>query len=232
MERDALLIEQCRPWSQGVSFAHRGGTRVPIIQCGSNEIGIPGLPDDPLTKLLRIHGAVMLRGLDLPDAGAFQAFVSARNELMLRYDFASSPRHRVRAGIFSSTDYPAHETIPQHNEQSYTTTWPGLVWFYCEIAPVERGATPLADSRQVLHRIPSAVRRQFLERGIAYVRNLGTGLDLPWAEVFGTSKRNEVERYCAGAEITCQWIGADQLRTHQRGLVEISHPFTGQTSWK
>ena len=64
-----------------------------------------------------------------------------------------------------------------------------------------------------------------------YVRNYGTGLDLPWQDVFQTTRKPEVEAYCRSAQIEFEWIGEDQLRTRQRCQVSARHPRTGDLVW-
>lgn len=219
-------------WSREIELAGYGGTTVPIVHCRESDLqALFAAGEDPLISLLHSYGAVMLRGLDLAGIDDFQALVAATGRPSLNYDFGSTPRNKVRAGVFSSTDYPSTETIPQHNEQSYTSQWPGRVWFYCAVPPTDRGATPLADSRLVLSRLDPALRRVFRNRGLAYIRNMSTGLDLAWRDVFGTSDRADVERYCLDHEIAWEWIGDEQLRTRQLCQVEIDHPHTGECLW-
>lgn len=228
----APVTSSCAPWGSHVTFADHGGTKVPILHCSAADLqALFGAGEDPLVDLLHAHGAVMLRGVGLAGIEGFRALVAATGRSSLTYDFGSTPRSEVGAGVFSSTEYPAAETIPQHNEQSYTTQWPGRVWFYCAIPPADRGATPLADSRRVLSQLDPALRREFCGRGLAYVRNMGTGLDLAWQDVFGTPNRAEIERYCLDHEITWEWIGDEQLRTRQLCQVEIDHPRTGDRLW-
>jgi len=228
----ASVTSSCVSWGSHMELAGHGGTTVPIVHCHLGDLqALYAVGEDPLLPLMHFHGAVMLRGLDLADVDGFRALVTADGRPSLSYDFGSTPRSKVRAGVFSSTEYPATETIPQHNEQSYTTQWPGRIWFYCAVPPADGGATPLADSRVILSRLDPDVRGTFKDRGLAYVRNMGTGLDVPWQAVFGTSERTDVECYCRDHDIAWQWLGDEQLRTRQICQVEIDHPHTGERLW-
>ncbi len=219
-------------WVDNLQLVENGGTTAAVVHCRlADLLHVLGQERDPFESLLRDHGALLLRGLGIADAEAFQRLVSATGLASLNYDFASTPRSKVRAGVFSSTEYPANQAIPQHNEQSYTTSWPGRIWFHCVIAPTDRGATPLADSRQVWSRIDQAVRQEFTRRGLTYVRNFGTGLDLSWQKAFGTVDRSRIEQYCANNGILTEWIGDDHLRTRQSCQVEIGHPTTRERVW-
>jgi alpha-ketoglutarate-dependent taurine dioxygenase len=176
-------------------------------------------------------GALLFRGFGVTGAAEFQRFVQLGAPRLLNYDFASTPRSRVAGQIYTSTEYPAHQHIPLHNEQSYASEWPLQIWFCCAQAASQGGNTPIADSREVLRRVPADVRRRFSERGVMYVRNYGNGLDLPWQKVFDTGDRAVVERYCASAGIECQWKTDGELRTRQVCQALATHPVTGEQVW-
>ena len=53
---------------------------------------------------------------------------------LLAYEFGSTPRSAVQSGVYTSTEYPAHQHIPLHNEQAYTREWPMRIWFHCVTA--------------------------------------------------------------------------------------------------
>jgi alpha-ketoglutarate-dependent taurine dioxygenase len=185
---------------------------------------------DSVQELLHEHGAVLLHGFDVRDAAAFREVAAAFTPGLLDYTYRSTPRTRAEAGVYTSTEYPPNEQIPMHNENSYTTTWPSKVWFYCDKAAVAGGATPLADSRAVLRRIHPDVRARFARAGVRYVRNYGAGLDLSWQEVFQTRDRAQVGHFCVQAGMTCHWDG-DQLRTTQVCQAITTHPVTGEQVW-
>lgn len=179
-----------------------------------------------------IYGGVLLRGFDALGAGDFDRFVASFGSPLLTYEFGSTPRSRVEKGVYSSTEYPADQWIDQHNEQSYTLKWPGTIWFYCDIAAEQGGATPVADSRKVYERLDPALRRLFAERRVMYVRNYGNGLDLPWEQVFGTDDHHEAEAYCHAHGIDYEWLDdGEALRTKQVCQSELRHPVTGETVW-
>ncbi|SPB18000.1 SyrP protein [Caballeronia novacaledonica] len=181
---------------------------------------------------MREFGGVLLRGFDALGADGLDDIASRFGPTLHAYEFGSTPRSKIGKGVFSSTEYPADQWIDQHNEQSYTLRWPASIFFYCETAAEENGATPVADSRAVYRRLDPALRRRFAERQIMYVRNYGNGLDLPWEQVFGTSDRAEVERYCRANRIACEWLDdGDALRTRQVCQSELRHPLTGETVW-
>jgi len=176
------------------------------------------------------HGAILFRDFPLRSRSDFEAFARAISPELMEYTERSTPRSEVTAGIYTSTEYPADQHIPLHNENSYSHAWPRKVYFFCvEPAPVG-GSTPLADSRLVYEAIDERVRERFVEKGVMYVRNYRPALDLPWQTVFRTSDRAEVERYCAEVGMRCEWRG-EALRTTQVRQAVAVHPVTGEMVW-
>ncbi|MEM7198648.1 MAG: TauD/TfdA family dioxygenase [Planctomycetota bacterium] len=182
--------------------------------------------------LLHRHGALLFRGFPLDTPAALEAAMHALDDAAaLPYSYRSTPRSQVSGRVYTSTDYPAERVIPQHSEQAYSRSFPRLVGFLCLIAARHGGATPLADNRRVLARIPPKVRDRFARHGVLYVRNYGGPLDLGWREVFQTDARDDVERFCAGEGIEVQWGPNERLRTRQVCPAVIPHPATGEPVW-
>lgn len=183
-----------------------------------------------LARLAR-HGAVLLRGFDIPDSHAFEAVVQAFDSELLDYRYGSSPRTRERGGVYTSTEYPAPQRIPLHNEMSYTTEWPRKIWFYSEQCALTDGETPLADSHRVFESIPVEVRERFMARGVRYVRNYTGTFDLSWQQTFQTQDREVVERYCSSRAIRYRWLDDDHLQTIEICQAAWRHPSDGRWLW-
>ncbi|MCJ2188284.1 TauD/TfdA family dioxygenase [Novosphingobium beihaiensis] len=183
------------------------------------------------SRHLRQAGALLFRDCAPPDETLFRTFAASFGSSLIGYDFASTPRTAVGDGVYTSTEYPAHQTIPLHNEQSYTLTWPKRIWFHCVTAPQSGGETPIADSRQIFARIDPAIREEFTAKGLTYTRNYGNGLDLPWQDAFGTTDRASIQRYCEANRIVCEWTPDGELRTQQTCQAVARHPQTGDDVW-
>lgn len=207
-------------------------TQVDVVsgQGASLEESVPWLRE-ALGRLLPVHGGVLLRGFAPPSVAAFRSVVSALCGDPLRYEFASTPRSKVAEGVYTSTEYPADQWIPQHNEQSYTTRWPLCIAFMCVQPALSGGATPVTDSRRTYARLDPALRDRFAARKLMYVRNYGNGLDLTWQAAFGTSDAREVEAFCQSQGIACEWVDEDHLRTRQVCQAASRHPVTGEMVW-
>ena len=186
---------------------------------------------DTIDRCLTDCGGILFRDYSLDGPDAFRAFAADFGHPLLSYEFGSTPRSQVTSGVYTSTEYPPHQHIPLHNEQAYTRDWPMKIWFYCMQPALEGGETPIADSRAIYRDMPPAVRERFAENGVMYVRNYGNGLDVDWQQVFGTDSRSEVEAYCAGHDIECEWKDDGELRTRQVCQGTARHPVTGDWVW-
>jgi alpha-ketoglutarate-dependent taurine dioxygenase len=177
------------------------------------------------------HGGILFRRFGISTPAEFEQFVKAVCGELLEYNERSSPRSAVSGNVYTSTDYPADQSIFLHNENSYQQTWPMKIFFFCEKAPARGGETPIADCRRVLERISPATREKFVEKGWMYVRNFGDGLGLPWQTVFQTSERGVVEEHCRRNGILVEWKEGGRLRTRAVRPAVSRHPRTGELTW-
>jgi alpha-ketoglutarate-dependent taurine dioxygenase len=203
----------------------------PAAGAGADAVAGAAAQRDAITDLLRRHGALLFRGFAVDGVATFSRFIQALAGDLLEYRYRSTPRSEVGAGIYSSTEYPASEEIPPHNENSYSAIWPMKLFFFCELPAAEGGMTPLADSHRVYQRIAPDIRQRFAARKVAYVRNYGGGADLSWEQVFQTSERSAVEEFCRHAGIEYQWRADGRLRTRQVCQAVASHPHDGRPLW-
>ena len=186
---------------------------------------------EELQARLCVAGGVLFRGFEIDSTERFEQLIEAVSGQLLEYTYRSTPRTIVTGKIYTSTEYPPHQTIPLHNENSYTQNWPMKIWFFSRVVATTGGETPITDSRRVYERIPREVRERFERQGVMYVRNYGSGFDLPWQEVFQTKDRHEVEEYCAATGIEFEWLADDRLRTRQRCQTVAKHPRSGESVW-
>ncbi len=180
---------------------------------------------------LQKHGGILFRNFGIRDVEQFEDVIQAVSGELLEYRDRSSPRSPVTGNIYTSTDHPANQTIFLHSENSYAATWPLKIFFCCLVPPTEGGETPIADTRKLLQRIPSEIRRRFAEKQVMYVRNFGDGFGLPWQTVFQTENPSEVVEFCQQNGIEWEWKGENRLRTRQVRQAIATHPLTGESVW-
>jgi alpha-ketoglutarate-dependent taurine dioxygenase len=183
-----------------------------------------------LTRL-RHSGAVLMRGFDVGGVDGFASAVRILSGEPLSYNERSSPRHSVKGNVYTSTDYPPTEEIFFHNENSYQTSWPLILFFYCVQPARQHGATPLSDTRHVLRILDPSVREEFTRRRWMLVRNFDSRIGMSWQQVFDTQDRGEVMRYCAAHSIDAEWRDDGRLRTTAVRSAVQRHPWTGDEVW-
>jgi alpha-ketoglutarate-dependent taurine dioxygenase len=186
---------------------------------------------EQIERSLLQHGGILFRGFPVSEPETFQEFCRTLSGQLLEYRERSSPRSIVHGNIYSSTDYPADQTIFLHNEHSYSLTFPSRIYFFCQTPAGSGGETPIADTRKVLQRLNPQVVQRFVERKWMYVRNFGDGFGLSWQTVFQTHDKSAVERYCEAAGIEVEWKPGNRLRTRQVREAIAIHPRTGESIW-
>jgi alpha-ketoglutarate-dependent taurine dioxygenase len=182
------------------------------------------------TRLLE-SGGILFRGFDIETPQHYQSLIETVSGSLLDYSYRSTPRTVVSGKIYTSTEYPAHQSIPLHNENAYAHDWPMKIWFFSLQCASTGGETPIADSRRVYQRISPSVRERFERKGVTYVRNYGSGLDLPWQTVFQTEDQDQVEVFCRASGIEFEWLPENRLRTRQTCQATVRHPVTGESAW-
>ncbi|GFM64217.1 hypothetical protein PSCICJ_03350 [Pseudomonas cichorii] len=176
-------------------------------------------------------GGVLFRGFAFEGEADFEAFACSFGHELLTYDYASTPRTKLNNRVYTSTEYPAHQVIPLHNEQSYSLNWPMKIWFHCVQASQVGGETPIADSREVYRQLDPVIRQRFADKRLMYVRNYGNGLDLPWQQAFNTEDRAQVEQFCKASNIEFEWDEEGELSTRQVCQAVARHPVSGEWVW-
>jgi len=184
-----------------------------------------------IVGLLEHHGGILFRGFGVDSPDAFEPVVRALSPTVLEYTERSTPRRRVKGNVYTSTEYPADQEIPPHNENAYSHTWPRHIWFCCQQPAATGGATPIVDSRRVWLDIHPSIRDRFIEKKVMYVRNYSRSVGLAWQEAFQTDDRKAVEAYCATHAIEYEWRDRDRLRTQQVRQAVTMHPVTGESLW-
>lgn len=214
------------------SFINHVHGSIPIVACHNfQDINTWASANRPeVNTIYEQHGVVLFRGFNVATTEAFYNFSRLFTNELIEYTESSTPRTKVADKVYTSTEYPSEQFIPMHNEHSYSSHWPGKVWFHCVEAATKGGQTPLADSRKVLQNISIATRKKFEAKGVMYVRNFSGQVDLHWKDVFQTSVKSEVEAYCEKHGLRYEWV-KDGLRTVRVGQALHTHPVTGEEVW-
>lgn len=186
-----------------------------------------------LTKNLQQYGGILFRGFPISTAAEFNSVVQTIEPRTLTYIEGQSPRTKVHDQIYTSTEYPANQTITLHNELSYTHNPPKKIFFFCEIPPQIDGETPITDCRKIYEKMNPQIRDRFVSEKICYVKNMhgGNQFGKSWQQTFETSERNVVENYLKEKQIDFAWEKNGGLTTTQIHSAAIRHPDTDEMCW-
>lgn len=201
------------------------GIDLSLSQCALPELGTW------LESRLREHKALLLRNTGCESAEGFSKLLESLCPDRMPYQYASTPRRSVGDKVYTSTEYPASQSIPLHNELAYAKHFPRALWFFCETPALGGGATPIADSHRVFKALDPEIVRRFSAHGVKYLRNYNTGVDLTWQRAFGVETRQEAEQACARLGLSFTWTGPEQLRTWQVCPALQTDPVTGECLW-
>jgi Taurine catabolism dioxygenase TauD, TfdA family len=186
----------------------------------------------PALRSQLLHwGHILVRGLPIHTAADFAAVRDLLIAERTSYKEQATPRSDFGDEVFSSTDFPADQTIRLHNENSYTLDFPGILLFCSMEAATTGGATTIGDVREVLAQLPAELMTRFREHGWLLTRNYRDMVGLPWTTAFGTQDRADVEAYCERNLVGYRWLPDNQLSTVQRRSALIRHPQTQEEAW-
>ncbi|NQZ08574.1 MAG: TauD/TfdA family dioxygenase [Algicola sp.] len=183
-----------------------------------------------IQRLIDENGALLIRGLKIHSSKEFgNVLTEIFDSPLLKYTYRSTPRTEFRGNVYTATEYPDNQVIPQHNENAYSNSWPDRIGFLCFIPPVVDGETPISCSKTLYEKLPQEIKTAFEEKHIMYVRNY-IDVDLPWTEVFQTEDRSDVETYCQNNKIEFEWLD-NGLRTRQINPAVAVHKKTNDKLW-
>jgi alpha-ketoglutarate-dependent taurine dioxygenase len=181
-------------------------------------------------RLLK-YGGILFRGFNVDSVARFEQFVASFDLPLLDYQDQHTPRTKLTASVYTSTEYPADHQVPFHSENSKNLVWPMKLWFCCLQSAQQGGETPIADNRLVFNFIPREIRERFAEKKVMYVRNFGEGVGLPWQTALQTSDPAEAERYCRQSHMEFEWKSESRLKVRQICQAVTVHPKTSENLW-
>lgn len=225
--KTSLCNEKRLPLVIEPDACNTGATRESLIHLFLHE-------RDFLHRQILEHGALLLRGFPVLDAPELAQVVRWFTGLEpLDYVAGASPRIKLCEGVYTSTEYASHVTIPLHNELSYTYRWPAYLFFCCVAAPRQGGETALCDSRALLKSIDAGVVQEFKKRKIRYVRNLSgdASSNFSWQSAFETTDKSVVERYCLEGAVDFRWKPDGGLWLSEVRPATERHPITNEEVW-
>lgn len=181
------------------------------------------------------EGALLFRNFPIQTSEEKREILQALDvKLETQYPFGISPRTALDKGVFKSTEIPGPFPLAAHTEMSYLPFRPGVIAFYCGIAPEQYGETPLFDMRAVFEQLSNETKDCLRNKKLHYVHRypksasaMSKGIGLTWPGIFQTSDKEEVSRALERQGFEYQWGKNDRLEYTTVVPGVITHPVTG-----
>lgn len=168
-------------------------------------------------------GTVLFRGFDVPDAGAFDAAIAAYGEDGFSYteSLSNAVRVNITPRVFTANEAPPNVSIFLHHEMAQTPIYPAKLFFYCEIAPGEGGATPLCRSDILWERlceIAPDTAAKFETLGVRYTNIMPpapdrqSGQGRSWRDTLDAADKPAAEKRLQGLGYRFEWNKDESLR--------------------
>ena len=187
-------------------------------------------------------GALLFRGFDVPDPHAFDAAIEAYGEPGFTYEdsLSNAVRTNVTPRVFTANEAPPTTEIFLHHEMAQTPLYPSKLFFYCEIAEMTGGATPLCRSDLVLDQLteqsPHFVARLEAE-GVRYTNvmpgddDAGSGQGRSWRSTLSATNRGAAEARLKDLGYSWEWREDGSLRVTTPALPAIRNLGEGRRSF-
>ena len=184
-----------------------------------------------LKQRLIEHGAVLFRGFPLASADDFETMLNQTDFKNMPYVGGAAPRSQVTASrVVTANESPATEKIPFHHEMAQVPTPPGYIFFYCDTAPQEGGATSILHSAEICQRF-FALAPEFAasieQSGVSYRRVMpletdkSSAIGRSWRETFQVQDQAQAESVMREAGMSWQWLEDGSVATKTQALPAI-----------
>ena len=169
------------------------------------------------------HGAVLMRGLPLASPEDFDAVVTAFGFPNFSYEESLSNAYRINytPRVFSANEAPPEVTIFLHHEMAQTPIYPSKLFFFCQTAPDEGGATPICRSDILWERLTEQLpdfASTCREKGLKYSLTMAgesdesSGMGRSWQSTFSAESCKTAEARMTELGYSWQWQDNGDLR--------------------
>jgi len=195
-----------------------------------------------LLKLAAQHGAVLFRDFPLKTAEDFDGFVASLgiSNFPYRQSLSNAVRMNRTERVFSANEAPPEVTILFHHEMAQTPIYPEWILFFCELAALEGGATPICRSDILYERLKEC-SPQFIvdceQKGLKYSNvmpeedDLQSGMGRSWKGTLGVETREAAEGRLSELNYSWQWLDDGSLRATTPALPAVNEVRPGRKSF-
>ena len=185
-----------------------------------------------LDAILGEHGHVLLRDTNFSSAEDFHAYTPHILSAPMSYKKGTADREVIHENVMNVGYHPNEVIIEQHNEMSYSDTFPRIIAFGCK---VPGGNFSISSNREFTKNIPTEIKQKAKILGVQYIRNFASkdssvtyGQD--WEYAFGQTKK-DAEEECGRLGYDFSWEEDDVLQVRYTKPAFIEHPRTKEEIW-
>lgn len=187
-------------------------------------------------------GVILFRGFPLVTDRDFDRFIAAFQLPNFRYeDSLSNAVRMVRTErVFTANEAPPDVRICLHHEMAQTPVYPSKLFFFCEKAAEEGGATPLCRSDILFERMTREMP-QFTHdcatKGLRYshvmpaANDAASGMGRSWQSTLSAANQEEAEARLRQLGYTWEWLPDGCLRVTTPVLPAVMPLSNGRTAF-
>lgn len=194
------------------------------LPSGSRDLGaFLSANHELIAEALNAKGAVLFRDFNVPDPAYFDAAVELYGGKNFAYakSLSNAVRVNVTPRVFTANEAPPTTEIFLHHEMAQTPIYPSKLFFFCEIAAEEGGATPLCRSDLLVERLeadtPDLIAA-FREKGVRYTNvmpaadDAGSGQGRSWKSTLSVDNKADAEARLEDLGYSWDWQADGSLR--------------------
>ena len=182
-----------------------------------------------IDDLINPYGLVLFRGYDVSSDREFNDFIECFGFPNFTYaeSFSNAVRRNRTPRVFTANEAPPEIEIFLHHEMAQTLVFPGQLFFFCEEAPTEGGATPIGRSDLALDALEKT-RPDFVAKlrslGVRY-RNampesadLASGQGRSWRDTLNVQNQKQAEQRLTELGYNFRWLDDSGLSVQTPAL--------------
>lgn len=176
-----------------------------------------------LEEQLASAGALLFRGFPVNSAETFDRFSAAFGYANFTYQESLSNAVRINftERVFTANEAPKDVEIYLHHEMAQTPIFPSKLFFFCEAAADEGGATPLCRSDMLYSAMlkdDPELANAFAEKGVKYTTTMpgeddhNSGQGRSWKSTLSVETKEQAEQKLAELGYSWEWAENGGLR--------------------
>lgn len=187
-------------------------------------------------------GAILFRDFPLRTDIDFDTFIASFGLPNFRYEDSLSNAVRISktARVFTANEAPANVNIFLHHEMAQTPIFPSKLFFFCEKAAEQGGATPICRSDVLWERIAEQIpgfAADCQQKGLRYTNimpsenDASSGMGRSWQSTLNARTRSEAEQRLTQLNYHWEWLNDGCLRVTTPVLPAVRQLASGRKSF-